>query len=202
MCQFATLEPDREIDLDTALYALEAALPADDPKGNGFDHANDDNGDTERTDWVALTQKILAGKDLHDSTVRLAASYVGSGMTPEHALRLLQSLMLASSAPHDERWQARFAYLPRLVKDGQAKYGTTEEEPPKLPFIKMSNWDNEPVPEQEWAVPDRIPPRTNRAVLRRGRLRQKHDPRTSLRSSRARPRLARSLPEPRTGNFP
>jgi hypothetical protein len=31
------------------------------------------------------------------------------------------------------------------------------EELPPLPFIKMSNWDNEPVPEQEWAVPDRIP---------------------------------------------
>jgi RecA-family ATPase len=161
LCQFATLEPDREIDLDAALYALEAALPADDPKGNGFDYANDDNGDTERTDWVALTQKILAGKNLHDSTLRLAATYVGFGMKPEHALRLLQSLMLASSAPHDERWRARFADLPRLVKDGQAKFGnseqTAEAEPPSLPFINMSKWDNEPVPEQQWAVPDRIP---------------------------------------------
>jgi RecA-family ATPase len=33
----------------------------------------------------------------------------------------------------------------------------TPEELPTLPFINMSNWDNEPVPEQEWAVPDRIP---------------------------------------------
>jgi RecA-family ATPase len=31
------------------------------------------------------------------------------------------------------------------------------EELPTLPFISMANWDNEPVPEQEWAVPDRIP---------------------------------------------
>src|SRR5262249_31652606 len=31
------------------------------------------------------------------------------------------------------------------------------EELPPLPFINMSKWDNEPVPEQEWAVPDRIP---------------------------------------------
>jgi RecA-family ATPase len=31
------------------------------------------------------------------------------------------------------------------------------EELPPLPFISMANWDNEPVPEQEWAVPDRIP---------------------------------------------
>jgi RecA-family ATPase len=42
--------------------------------------------------------------------------------------------------------------------------GTGEERPKEndqpaqmLPFINMSNWDNEPVPEQEWAVLDRIP---------------------------------------------
>jgi RecA-family ATPase len=28
---------------------------------------------------------------------------------------------------------------------------------PPLPFIDMSKWDEEPVPEQEWAVPNRIP---------------------------------------------
>jgi RecA-family ATPase len=33
----------------------------------------------------------------------------------------------------------------------------TPKELPPLPFINMANWDNEPVPEQEWAVPDRIP---------------------------------------------
>jgi hypothetical protein len=52
LCQFATLEPAREIDLDAALAALEAAMPADDHKGNGFDHDND--GDTARADWAAL----------------------------------------------------------------------------------------------------------------------------------------------------
>jgi RecA-family ATPase len=28
-----------------------------------------------------------------------------------------------------------------------------------IPIIDMANWDNEPAPEQEWAVPDRIPMR-------------------------------------------
>ena len=28
---------------------------------------------------------------------------------------------------------------------------------PPLPFISMAKWDNEPLPEREWAVPDRIP---------------------------------------------
>jgi RecA-family ATPase len=31
------------------------------------------------------------------------------------------------------------------------------EPPPPLPFVNMSNWDNEPVPEQEWTVLNRIP---------------------------------------------
>src|SRR5262249_55377994 len=29
--------------------------------------------------------------------------------------------------------------------------------PPLLPFVDMSHWDDEPVPEQEWTVHDRIP---------------------------------------------
>ena len=32
-----------------------------------------------------------------------------------------------------------------------------QQELPPLPFINMANWDNELVPEQEWAVLDRIP---------------------------------------------
>src|SRR5262249_19318597 len=33
------------------------------------------------------------------------------------------------------------------------------EPPPPLPWIDMSNWDNEPVPQQEWIVLNRIPRR-------------------------------------------
>jgi AAA domain/Toprim-like len=33
----------------------------------------------------------------------------------------------------------------------------SRNEPSPLPFINMSNWDDEPVPEQEWAVLNRIP---------------------------------------------
>jgi hypothetical protein len=122
LCGMATLEPAREIDLDAALAALEAALPGKD--ANGFDHMNDDH---ERPDWAELTANILTGKDLHQSTLRLAASYIGMGMKPEHALRQLQALMLAMPLPHDERWQARFADLDRLIRDGVAKYGNTEQ---------------------------------------------------------------------------
>jgi RecA-family ATPase len=167
LCEIEAIEPDREIDLDAAVAALEAALSGKD--GNGFDHdagpqqyGHDGNNDHERPDWAALAADILAGKNLHESTMRLAASYIGSGMKPEHALRQLQALMLATTAPHDERWQARFADLGRLVDDAKAKYGADQagdKEPKRepLPFINIAAWDDEPVPQQDWAVPDRIP---------------------------------------------
>jgi hypothetical protein len=40
----------------------------------------------------------------------------------------------------------------------KAKTQETKTQPP-LPFINMSNWDNEPVPEQDWVVLNRIPRR-------------------------------------------
>jgi len=46
----------------------------------------------------------------------------------------------------------------RLKQSEQAaKSEHQEASPPPLPFINMSNWDHEPVPEQEWAVLNRIP---------------------------------------------
>jgi RecA-family ATPase len=47
----------------------------------------------------------------------------------------------------------------REMNDGLAKVVTLIPKPPpaKLPFINMSRWDDEPVPEQEWSVPDRYP---------------------------------------------
>jgi hypothetical protein len=126
LCQIETLKPDREIDLDAALAALEAALP--DKDGNCFDSdAGQYSYEGERPDWAKLTANIVAGRDLHQSTLRLAASYVSSGMTATAALRMLQALMLATPLPHDERWKARFNDLGRLVDDGRAKYGNNQQ---------------------------------------------------------------------------
>ncbi|MGC2079335.1 MAG: AAA family ATPase, partial [Xanthobacteraceae bacterium] len=140
LCEIDTLEPDREIDLDVALAALEAALPRDDgeeQQTNGFDHSADRGDDHERADWAALTADILAGNNLHESTARLAASYIGSGVAPKHALRQLRAVMLASSAKHDERWQARFDDLDRAVRTAEAQFkreqsGDHADEPSKV----------------------------------------------------------------------
>jgi RecA-family ATPase len=47
----------------------------------------------------------------------------------------------------------------RAERTGNGNGSAPEEPPPlpPLPFIDMSNWDNEPVPDQEWTVLNRIP---------------------------------------------
>ena len=43
-----------------------------------------------------------------------------------------------------------------------------EAEAPPLPFVDMSNWDNEPLPDREWAVRDRIPLRQTSLISGEG----------------------------------
>ena len=86
-------------------------------KGNGEDTRG------EHIDWASLTNKIIAGQELHDSTRDLAASYIGSGMSAAHALRQLRALLLASNAARDERWRERFDKLPSLVRGAEEKFG-------------------------------------------------------------------------------
>jgi len=42
-------------------------------------------------------------------------------------------------------------------EDNASQQYAQADRPSPLPFIDMSNWDNEPIPEQEWAVLNRIP---------------------------------------------
>jgi Bifunctional DNA primase/polymerase, N-terminal len=70
-------------------------------KGNG---AAADDGPHERADWATLVGNIHAGRDLHDSTVSLAASYAASGGIGEReAAGMIKAIYRASNAPHDER---------------------------------------------------------------------------------------------------
>jgi hypothetical protein len=120
LCRIVELNPDVEIGLDDALAKLSAGAPQREQKTNGHSNGHDHK---ERVDWAAMVQSILEGKDLHQSTLRLAASYIGSGMAYDQIVRQLEALMLASKAPHDERWKARFDNLGRLVRDGFEKFG-------------------------------------------------------------------------------
>jgi 8-oxo-dGTP pyrophosphatase MutT (NUDIX family) len=94
---------------------------------NGND-ASDDFGDYDsRADWSALVDSILKGHALHDSIRDLAAAVVSSGMYDTAAERLIRSLMEASAAARDTRWQQRFDDIRRAVKTARKKFGDSRE---------------------------------------------------------------------------
>jgi RecA-family ATPase len=55
-----------------------------------------------------------------------------------------------------------------------AKADTGDNKPPPLPFIDMSRWDAGPLPEREWAVPDRIPLRQTAIMSGEGGVGKSH----------------------------
>jgi hypothetical protein len=120
------------------------------PKTNGTRHV---------ADWTALVSNIIAGAELHDSIRDLAASFAANDITQDIASRLLQSLMLASTIPHDERWTGRFEDITRAILSGYDKFHREKQRPITLQFINMAAWDITPAPPRPWAVFDRIPAR-------------------------------------------
>jgi hypothetical protein len=77
------------------------------PSGNGPD------------DWAYLIENIREGRELHDSLRDLAAKMIAAGTGAGAAINQLRALMQGSNAPHDERWQARFNDIPRLVEGAE-----------------------------------------------------------------------------------
>jgi RecA-family ATPase len=58
------------------------------------------------------------------------------------------------------REEALFHYAKEKVEEERREgNGHGASARPPLPFINMSNWDHEPIPEQDWAVHNRIPRR-------------------------------------------
>jgi RecA-family ATPase len=100
--------------------------------------------------------KIQRGEVLHDSLRDLAAKMVKSGMNVGAAVNMLRGVLDNAACPRDDRWGDRYREIPGLVESAE---GLPEKQTPSLPFINMSNWDNEPVPDQEWTVLNRIPRR-------------------------------------------
>jgi hypothetical protein len=72
-----------------------------------------------------LVANIIAGRELHDSIVSLAAKFVISGMGGGAAVNQLRALIDQSAArtarPGD--WQERHDDIPRIVRDAQEKFG-------------------------------------------------------------------------------
>ena len=69
-----------------------------------------------------LTTNIIRGEALHDSLNIMAASLVASGTAGGAVVNILRALMHSSQAMRDDRWQARYADIPRSVSTAQEKF--------------------------------------------------------------------------------
>jgi hypothetical protein len=70
----------------------------------------------------ALVRRIQSGDVFHDCLRDLAASWISTGMIAGGAVNALYALMDTAPVPHDGRWAARRAEIPRLVSSAVLKY--------------------------------------------------------------------------------
>jgi hypothetical protein len=137
LCSIDTANPDCEIDLTASIAALTAAAPAAQPqqKANGKDHTASDGAD-----WASDIRGILSSDNYHDALVRLAAKILKAGMSDGAAVNLLRGLMENSAGPRDDRWNARYADIPRAVSTAREMLGKAEPASSEAagPLIKSS----------------------------------------------------------------
>jgi hypothetical protein len=118
MCSIDTASTYSEIDLADALGKLTAACP-EEPKQKV--NAKDCSGDS--ADWDTLLKNILIGESYHGALVPLAAKLLVAGMKDSACVNFLRGIMVNVTAPHDERWQARFDDIDRTVSTARDKFG-------------------------------------------------------------------------------
>ncbi len=68
------------------------------------------------------TQNILDGVNLHDSINLVASSLVATGMPGGAVVNHLRTLMRNAKGQRDERWESRFADIPRAVATAEEKF--------------------------------------------------------------------------------
>jgi AAA domain/Bifunctional DNA primase/polymerase, N-terminal len=100
-------------------YRLPPVHPTERGKANGHDPAN----------WCGLVDNIVQGRALHDSLRDLAGKLIASGMGDGAAVNFLRAQMNSSSAPRDDRWQARYDDIPRAVSTASEKIGEHARQP-------------------------------------------------------------------------
>lgn len=117
--------------------------------------------------WKSEHSKFLRGADVvilpdNDEPGRNHADSVGASL--QGIAKSVSVLDLPGLEPKQDiiDWTRRCGgtveELHKLIASEAKPWAPSKTtELPPLPFINMSNWDSEPVPEQEWAVPDRVP---------------------------------------------
>jgi hypothetical protein len=123
LCKIIALNADIEVDLDTALEALEKAAAAG---GVSVGAARSSSGGHAGgvKDWTELFGGILEGNDLHANTTRFAAKLVTLGVTGGAAVNMIRGLLEHSAAPRDDRFNVRFSDVPKLVRSAEHKFKT------------------------------------------------------------------------------
>jgi hypothetical protein len=152
LCELVGINPDAEIDLETALAALKAAAPPEATKPNGRVTGEQTNPE----DWGTLAGDIVAGRNLHLSILRLAGKYVRAGMSSGAAVNQLRGLMQISQAKHErpDDWQTRYDDIPRLVESAEVG----QEEKTTSPLAKACALDTVVAVFDEWlALKDKTP---------------------------------------------
>jgi hypothetical protein len=130
----ARTDQSREIDLQTALAALEAASAAEGrtprAKSNGKDQTAG-NQQYSSPDWQKLIADILTAEKFHDAIIRLAMKLLRSGMHDGAAVNLIRAWMEAAAgeeSQRNERWQARYDDVARAVSTARAKVGENKQD--------------------------------------------------------------------------
>jgi AAA domain/Bifunctional DNA primase/polymerase, N-terminal len=122
------------------------------PKTNGAD------GEPQpASDWGKLLSDIYAGTDVHEATTRLAASFVGLGISGGAAVARLRSIVRGSPAwEENARWRDRYDDIPRLVRTAQEKYREQqEEEAGRAPTVgPTARWygERDPLEGRSWLI--------------------------------------------------
>jgi hypothetical protein len=136
LCQIADADSDREIDLDAALAKLMAVAPEPPPAVI--------SGDSN--DWTDLVTDIVTGRSFHGPLTKLAARCIGANMHDGTTVNLLRSIMMASTAAHDPRWQTRYDGIARLVASAREKFGAATAS------LAIWNAGAEPPPPRGWLL--------------------------------------------------
>jgi hypothetical protein len=123
LCEIIALDPDREIELDTALKILETLAPPEQKKTKT-------NGRGQAGDWDTLVDQILRGELLHESLTKLAMKMLVSGMDDGAAVNSLRAILRQSKAPRDSRFDQRYDYIPRAVSSAREKIDAEKTPPP------------------------------------------------------------------------
>jgi hypothetical protein len=115
--------------------------------------AGECDGLVEHQEDAELIRQIVTGENYHHALLVLTARYQSRGMTAKNIIDTVQGLM-SSGTDRSDRWQDRFADIPRMVNDAVKKFS---QEKKAQDFKLLSAHEFAKVKPLEWLVKGVIP---------------------------------------------